>query len=77
MLIEDLLEIVKAELPESKDLITADTNFRQLEEWDSLTGMSIVVLLEENYDVPISDKAFKSFATFSDIFNYIKEQKGI
>lgn len=77
MLIEDLLEIVKAELPESKDLLTADTHFKQLEEWDSLTGMSIVVLLEENYHVPISDNAFKSFDTFSDIFNYIKAQKGI
>ena len=76
MQIEDLLEMVKTELPESKDLITADTNFRQLEEWDSLTGMSIVVLLEENYNVSIDEKAFKSFDTFSDIFNFIKDQKG-
>lgn len=76
MQIEDLLEMVKVELPESKDVITADTNFKQLEEWDSLTGMSMVVLLEENYKVSINDKAFKSFDTFSDIFNYIKEQKG-
>jgi acyl carrier protein len=73
--INGFLEIIKVELPESHSIINLDTKFRDLEEWDSLTGMSIIVVLEETYGVKISDSTFKDFNTFSDIFDFIKDNK--
>jgi acyl carrier protein len=75
MQIEDFLEIIKVELPESGDIIEGNTKFRGLDEWDSLTGMSIVVLLEETYKIPVPDDVFKSFNTFEDMYNYILKKK--
>ena len=72
---EEFLELVKSEFPESSNLISAHTNFRQLDEWDSLIGMSILFLLEEKYNISIDDKTFKSFNTFSEIFEYIDLHK--
>lgn len=75
MKIEELIEIVKQELPETKDNLNGETRFRDLEEWDSLTGMAIVVLLEETYSVSIPDNVFRTFNTFSDMFEYIETNK--
>lgn len=74
MNIEEFLEIIKPELLHSGDQITADTRFRDLDDWDSLTGMSILVLLEDSYGKRIPDSIFKSCITFEDIFNYINEK---
>lgn len=75
MKIDEFLEIIKVELPESSSFLEGSTEFRSLDEWDSLTGMSIVVLLEETYGIPIPDNVFHSFKTLDDIYNYISEKK--
>ncbi|WP_040300083.1 acyl carrier protein [Arcticibacter svalbardensis] len=72
---EKFLEIIKLELADTHSTIDENTKFKELEEWDSLTGMSLVVLLEETYGVSIPDEIFKSFNTLGDIFAYIKEKK--
>jgi acyl carrier protein len=72
--IDEFLERIKPELLDSGDSITAETRFRDLEEWDSLTGMSILVLLEESYGKNIPADIFKSCNTFEDIFNYINKK---
>ena len=75
MEINDFLQLIKSELIDSADLISLETKFRQLPEWDSLTGMSIIVRLEETYGVKIDNQVFKSFITFKDMFDYLKESK--
>lgn len=75
MNINEFLSVIKAELVDSAELINGETDFRKLGEWDSLTGMAIIVRLEETYGVPLNDKIFKNFVTFNDIYNYLLEQK--
>lgn len=72
--INEFLEKIKSELSDSADLITAETRFKELDEWDSLTGMSILILLEESYGKRISEDIFKSCITFVDIYNHINEK---
>ncbi len=74
MNINEFLEIVKSELIDSADYITADTRFRELEDWDSLTGMSILVLLEDTYGKRIPEDIFKSCNTFYDLYEYINKK---
>ena len=52
-----------------------DTIFRNLDSWDSLTGMAIQVMLEDNYGVRIPDETFKSFKTINDIYEFVKNNQ--
>mgnify|MGYP003609236946 CR=1 FL=1 len=67
------LDLIISEL-ETLD-ITLETRFRDLDEWDSLTGMSIILVLEENYKIKISDDIFREFNTFSDIYLFLKSKQ--
>lgn len=67
------LDLIISEL-ETLD-ITLETKFRDLDEWDSLTGMSIILVLEENYKIKISDDVFRGFNTFSDIYLFLKNKQ--
>lgn len=62
----EVLEIEEiSELQES-------TEFRSLEEWDSLVYLNIISMLEEEYDVQIENVAFKRLRTLGDIIDYVE-----
>ena len=52
--------------------LNEDSIFRDFDSWDSLTGMAIQVMLEDNYGVHLSDETFKSFKTINDIYEFVK-----
>lgn len=54
--------------------LTPETAFRTLESWDSLTGMSIIVMIKDIYDVDISTEVFKSCATVNDLFKIVSNK---
>ena len=51
--------------------IEKDNKFRELPGWDSMTGMTILLMIEENYNVKIDNDQFKKLITVEDIFNCI------
>lgn len=55
--------------------IKADTNFKDLEEWSSLIALSVIAMVDEEYDVVIKGADIKNSTTVEDLFNIIKEQK--
>lgn len=65
----------KNEFMDSEEVEFAkNTIFRDLDEWDSLTGMAIQVMIEDKYSVRVPDDKFKSFKTIEDIYLYVEEQ---
>jgi acyl carrier protein len=54
-------------------LITAGTIFRDLEEWDSLTALSLIAMSDEEYSVKLTGEDIKNAVTVADIFEKIKE----
>ncbi len=58
------------------DEITIDENteFRHLDSYDSLTGMAIIMMIEDEYDVKIEDDVYKKLNTPREIFNYLKQK---
>ena len=56
-------------------LITMETNFRKLDSWDSLTALSILLMIKEEYKVEISDIELKNCQTINDIFNIISTKQ--
>lgn len=55
-------------------LITADCVFHDLEEWSSLTGMSILAMAKTEYGKTISGAELKACVTVEDIFNLINSK---
>lgn len=53
---------------EASDL-TMDTEFRKLNNWDSLAYLSIIAMLDEEYEVQIEQAEFKTLVTLEDIYN--------
>lgn len=52
--------------------ITATTNFRDLEEWSSLIALSIIAMVDEEYDVTLKGDDIKNANTVEDLFNTVK-----
>ena len=59
------------------DIITveADTDFRQLESWDSLTGMSVIVMIQDLYNIEMSDTDLKKCNTVNDIYEFVASKQ--
>lgn len=52
--------------------IKADTVFKELDEWSSLVALSIIAMVDEEYDVTIKGDEIRNSNTVEDLFNAIK-----
>lgn len=62
------------EIEEMAELQEA-TEFRSLDEWDSLAYLNIIAMLDEEYDIQIENAAFKQLRTLGDIIGYIENNQ--
>lgn len=73
----ELLEFIEkfAEQFEDTDSteIKSTTEFKKLDEWSSLTALSIIALADEEYGVAIKGDDVKNSRTVEDLFNIIKK----
>lgn len=60
---------------EEPHTLTGTTEFRNLNEWDSLAYLNIIAMLDEEYDILIENTAFKQLKTIGDIISYIESNK--
>ena len=51
--------------------ITATTVFRNLEEWSSLVALSVMAMIDEEYDVQLNGEEMRSAVTVEDLFNIV------
>ncbi len=52
--------------------ITASTLFKELDEWSSLIALSIIAMVDEEYDVTLRGDDIRSANTIEDLFNTVK-----
>ena len=66
-----------AEAVEVDDITTlnADTVFREVDEWSSLSYLSVIAMLDEEYDIQIENAEFRNLKTIGDIVAYIESHK--
>lgn len=56
------------------DTLTGETKFRELLEWDSLSYLSVIAMMDEEYDTQIESGDFKKLETITDIINFIEKK---
>lgn len=52
----------------------ADTEFKALDEWSSLTALSIIAMVDEEYDITIKGDDIRNADTIEDLFNAVKNR---
>ena len=51
--------------------LDANTNFKDLEDWNSLVALSVIAMIDEEYDVTIKGDDIRSSNTIEDLFNIV------
>lgn len=50
------------------------TDFRDNNEWSSLIGLSVIAMVDEEYDVALKGDDVKKAKTIEDLFNTVKSK---
>lgn len=63
-----------AELFEDTDpaIILANTEFKTLDEWSSLLALSVIAMVDEEFDVQLKGDDIKSAVTVEDLFHIVE-----
>lgn len=56
----------------SVESLSGDTIFRDLEEWSSLVALSVIAMVDEEYDVTLKGDDMRNSKTINDLYNIIK-----
>lgn len=51
--------------------IQADTEFHELDEWGSLTGMGVIAMVKTQYGKTVTGKEIRECTTVEDLFNLV------
>ena len=68
--IEKLRDLFEDTDPEE---ITAETYFQELDEWTSLTALSVIAMVKTDYERNITGKEIRSCGTVEDLFYFIQK----
>lgn len=65
--LENLKEVLEIE---GRELNMSD-EFRSYEEWDSLAFLSVIAMIDEEYDIQIEGRQFKELKTVEDLYKAV------
>jgi acyl carrier protein len=71
---EKFIKLFKETLEMNDVEIRPDTKFRDLENWDSISFLSVLAMLDEEYGVNIEGNDFKKLVTIEDLINEIRKK---
>lgn len=72
---EKFIELFKEQLDSVDNLVlTADTEFRKLEEWSSLVALSVIAMVDEEYNISLSGEEMRSVSTIGQLFDLISKK---
>lgn len=72
MILTDFIANFAAQLEETDPgIITADTKFRELDEWSSLCALSIIAMVDEEYDIQLKGDDMRAAQTIGELFDIV------
>ncbi|MDE6740749.1 MAG: acyl carrier protein [Muribaculaceae bacterium] len=55
--------------------LSGETKFRELEDWDSIAGLSVIGMVDEEYCVTFNADDMKACQTVEDLYNRVQSKK--
>lgn len=56
-------------------VFTPETEFHDLDEWSSLIGLSLIAMIDDEYEVTIKGDELRAAKTVKDVFELVKSKK--
>jgi acyl carrier protein len=56
-------------------VFTAETKFKELDEWSSLIALSIIAMVDEEYDVTLKGDDVRNSSTIQDLYDIVNSRK--
>ncbi|ERM83972.1 hypothetical protein P872_01545 [Rhodonellum psychrophilum GCM71 = DSM 17998] len=72
---EKFLEIIADALEVSVEELSLGLNFKELDEWDSLSQLTLIAELDENFGVTIPTSSFNQITTLQELFDYVNKNQ--
>lgn len=57
-----------------RSVFTAETKLMELDEWTSLIALSVISMIDEEYDVAIKGADVKGISTIRDLYEVVKSR---
>lgn len=72
MEIKEFISNFAAQFDDTEESVfKSETKFRELDEWSSLMALSIIAMIDEEYDVQLKGEEMRSANTIQELFNLI------
>ena len=52
-------------------VFTAETSFRELDEWSSLLALSIIAMVDDEFDIQLKGDEMRSANTIQELYNLV------
>ena len=76
MELKTFIENFAAQFDETgESVFGAETVFKELEEWSSLIALSVIAMIDEEYDVRIKGEDIRSAHTIQDLYNVVRTKE--
>jgi len=73
MTLNEFVEKFADELTETPvETINKDTKYRELAEWGSLTALSILSMIDDEYGQMLAGATLKKFNTIEELYNHVE-----
>lgn len=67
-----IIDFVDAIEDESTTLLSTETNFRDLDSWDSLAALSIMAMIDDTYKINLTADEMRSVNTLGELYTLIE-----
>ena len=72
MLFDKIQDIIVEQLGVAPEMVTMETNLIKDLEADSLDAVEIILAIEEEFEIEISDEEAETIQTVQDLVNYVE-----
>ena len=72
MNLQEKLALIEEVLDVEAGSLTQETMLSDVEEWDSIAALSLIVMLDEKFEKTVSGAQIKAMASISDILAYME-----
>jgi acyl carrier protein len=71
---DKFLETIKEALEVEDVEVKLEDRLEDFDSWDSISRLSLIALLDENFEVEIADAEFEETETVGDLFNLVNNR---
>lgn len=57
------------------DVFTPETEFHEMEEWSSMMALSVMSMIEDEYEVTVNAEELRNVKNIQELFNLVESKK--